>query len=126
MKRPVTYYLAASIFIVMLLTFIAPYLFFSSETSRSPSYIRLRTKCTTCSFARSMAINDFKNNNFQIIAWGLIDQESATLKNAEVLKRQYRIKTLFGGCIRSGEVECYNRQMRKLLAEKFGLNDLLQ
>ena len=51
---------------------------------------------------------------------GLIPSDSQTIKYAEIFERDFKIETVFGGCIRQNEVECYDLQMRKLLVSKFG------
>jgi hypothetical protein len=98
----------------------ALYFFFFPQTYIDPLLNRLLNKCKTCQQAKVLAINNFKERNYQVITWGLIFSDSPTIRMSDILERDYQIKTVFGGCIPQGPVECYNIEMRKLLVSKYG------
>ncbi|MGV3509179.1 MAG: hypothetical protein ACO1N7_07815 [Sphingobacteriaceae bacterium] len=110
-----------TIILVMVVIVVAILFLFSiPQTYFHPSYIKLRNKCENCEKAKTVAIDDFKKGNYQVVAWGLISSESPTIKIAEILEKDYKIKTVFGGCIAQDAIECYDTQMRRLLASKLG------
>ena len=107
--------------ITMFIIAIAVLFFFSvPQTYFDPLYIKLLNRCESCSKAETLAIDDFKKGTYQVVAWGLISPESPTIDVAKILERDYKIKTVFGGCIRQEAMECYDTQMRTMLVSKFG------
>ena len=120
-KRQPIKTLMTTIVVVTLVIVIAVLYFFSiPQAYFDPLYIKLRSKCESCAKAKTIAIEDFKRGNYQVVAWGLISSESPTIKIAEILERDYNIKTVFGGCIRQDAIECYDIQMRRLLVSELG------
>ncbi|MEZ0543183.1 hypothetical protein [Fibrella arboris] len=89
----------------------------SPTTSLLPSSIR---QCRSCQAAQTLAADDFKAANYQVIQWGLPDRDSPAFIQAELLQRTYGIKTIFGGCVGPPIAECYDQHMRKLLSAKYG------
>ena len=101
-----------TIVLVTVVIVIAVLYFFSiPQTYFDPLYIKLRSRCESCVKAKAVAIEDFKKGNYQVVDWGLSSSESPTIEIAEILERKYKIKTVFGGCIRQDAIECYDNQM---------------
>ena len=120
-KRKPTKTLIPTIVPVMLVIVTAVLYFFSiPQTYFDPLYVKLRGRCESCSKAQALAKNDFEKGTYQVVVWGLISSESPTIKIAEILEKDYNIKTVFGGCIRQDAIECYDTQMRRLLVSKLG------
>ena len=120
-KRQPTKTQMTTIVLVTVVIVIAVLYFFSiPQTYFDPLYIKLRSRCESCVKAKAVAIEDFKKGNYQVVDWGLSSSESPTIEIAEILERKYKIKTVFGGCIRQDAIECYDNQMRQLLVSKLG------
>jgi hypothetical protein len=118
LKKPGLILTMGSVTIVMLICLL--FFYIDPPSHWSPQYSRLLSACKTCIAAKALAGNDFKNEKYQVIAWGLPDSGSPTIKMAKILERDYKIKTHFGGCMRIAEIECYDAEMRKLLVFKYG------
>lgn len=89
-----------------------------SEYERS--YDRLLNKCNSCENASALAEKDFFANTYQIIEWGYLTDDSDAVR----LYKNFGIKTFSGGCIPNNELECYNKKMKLMLFEKFGMDTL--
>jgi hypothetical protein len=119
-RQPTKTIITTIVLVTTVLAIAVLYFFSTSQNHFDPSYIRLRSKCESCADAKTAAIEDFNKGNYQVVAWGLPSSESPTIKIAEILERDYKIKTVFGGCTGHDAVECYDRQMRRLLVSKLG------
>jgi hypothetical protein len=86
----------------------------------------LRYKCRDCEKAKELAYQDFNQNKFRIIFWGLPDEGMTTTELMPILADRFSIQPLLGGCIRKPNIECYNQQMKDLLQAKFGRESLDQ
>jgi len=86
----------------------------------------LRYKCRDCEKAKQLAHQDFNQNKFRIIFWGLPDEGVTETVLVPMLAERFNIKALSGGCIEKPNIECYNQQMKELLHYKFGREFLNQ
>lgn len=50
------------------------------------------------------------------------DAETPLRQIANILQHDYKTRMLFGGCVGSKEVHCYDQRMQELLTEKFGVD----
>lgn len=119
-KRQPRIPIIAALAIVTVLVIAVLYYFLVSQTYLDPSFRKLRSQCETCEKAKALTAENFKEGTYEVVAWGLVSSESPTIKLAQSLERDYKIKTIFGGCIRLASIECYDREMRRLLVCKFG------
>lgn len=119
-KQPTNTLITTIVLVMLVLVTSVLYFFLIPQSYFDPLYIELRSRCKSCSIAETLAIEDFKKGNYQVVNWGLTFSESPTIKAAEILEREYNIKTVFGGCIRQDAIECYDIQMRRLLVSELG------
>ncbi|WP_207423058.1 hypothetical protein [Desertivirga brevis] len=117
-RQPTRTLITSAVFVIVVITIALLYFFFIPQNYFDPSFIKLQSKCKSCAKAKALAIEDFEKGNYHVVAWGLTSSESPTLKIAEILERDYKIKTVFGGCVREEALECYDTQMRRLLVTK--------
>ncbi|WP_218779790.1 hypothetical protein [Hymenobacter crusticola] len=94
------------------------YFVLESELYIDRMYYNLIKKCETCDGAKRSAQNDFERGIYQIVQWGMGDSKTSDV-TAEVLETKYKIKTARGGCVTNRTIECYDTEMRKLLAKKY-------
>jgi hypothetical protein len=78
----------------------------------------LRKKCKTCEIAESLAQADFEKGSCRLISWGFGSKTKEML--GPILKEDYNITMLWGGCDGSYEVDCYHNKMATLLLQKYG------
>jgi hypothetical protein len=120
-KRQPTRTIMTTIVLMTAVLAIAVLYFFSiPQGCFDPLYVKLRSKCESCAKAKIVAIEDFNKGNYQVVAWGLPSSESPSIKIADIIERDYKIKTVWGGCTGHNAVECYDTQMRQLLVSKLG------
>jgi hypothetical protein len=78
----------------------------------------LRKKCETCEIAESLAQADFEKRSYRLVSWGFGSKTKEML--GLILKEDYNITMLWGGCDGSYEVDCYHNKMATLLLQKYG------
>lgn len=108
-----------AIFTVFLLSFGILILFNLTLTDASRTrFFYVMSQCKTCEMGSKLAKADFGKGSYLLIRWGL--PETISLVTGEVLKSDYGIQQLYGGCSARDEVDCYTNTMYSLLQEKYG------
>ena len=108
-----------AIFTVFLVTFSILMLFNLTVTDAGRTrFYYVISQCKTCEMASELAKADFSRGSYLLIRWGL--PETISLVTGEVLKSDYGIQQLYGGCAARKEVDCYTSTMYSLLQEKYG------
>lgn len=97
------------------------YFFLIPPSFLSKEYVRLSRQCNTCEDAQKLAVRNFTDHNYQIFNWGLLNEDSPSLKIANNLKGKFGITTIYGGCVSPPSLICYDRTMRQLLASRYEL-----
>ena len=65
-----------------------------------------------------LAKSDFNKGAYFLIRWGL--PETGSIVVGEVLRTDYGVEQLYGGCAGRDEVDCYTDTMYSLLQQKYG------
>jgi hypothetical protein len=107
--------LATSIFLALISTLILLWIYPGANRAMV-NY--LEKKCLTCEKAEHLALHDFKNGRYNLISWGFGSEKHEIL--APILKTDYNVHMLSGGCSESYELDCYHNKMAKLLLDKYG------
>ncbi len=115
----------ATVVVFLAITLIFPAIKWTNDPN-TLAMEELRYKCRDCEKAKEWAYQDFKQNKFRIIFWGLPDEGMTTTELMPILAARFNIQPLLGGCIRKPNIDCYNQQMKELLFAKFGRGFLQQ
>jgi hypothetical protein len=107
--------LATSIFLALISTLILLWIY--PDPNWAMVYY-LEKNCVTCEKAEQLALHDFKNGRYNLISWGFGSRIHEVL--GPILKRDYKVQMLWGGCNGTYEVDCYHNKMARLLLGKYG------
>jgi hypothetical protein len=105
-------------FIFCVLTFSILMLFNLTLTDASRTrFYYVVSQCKTCEKGSILAKSDFDNGSYLLIRWGLPETVSEI---GEILKSDFGIQQMYGGCAGRDEVDCYTNTMYSLLQAKYG------
>lgn len=94
-----------------------------ADSTRTRFYY-VMSQCKTCEAASALAKQDYEEGSWLLIRWGL--PETVSIVTGEVLKSDYKVQQMYGGCAGRNEVDCYTDTMYRLLQQKYGVTFVLE